>query len=113
MQEKKKSPWSKAKLLDKFDLPTQTICPYCGYVAERAMLAGSVGGHEPGAPEEGSVSICIECMRISIYDKNLQLVMLDWDKELALKRNPSIKHVLTVMRTLKRERAINAASNKE
>jgi hypothetical protein len=49
---------------------TESRCPQCDY-----RLDGSthVQGQNPGPPEEGDVSICINCGQVLIYDAEVRL----------------------------------------
>lgn len=45
------------------DHDIQVICPWCASFHDCATEVS-----EPGAPENGSINICIKCSRISMYD---------------------------------------------
>ncbi len=47
-------------------------CPHCGALVD---AAGDLEGAEPGAPEPGSISICLYCARPAIFDNDLRLRM--------------------------------------
>lgn len=43
-------------------------CPYCGIITDRA---GSANGEN--TPVGGSISICVECTEISLFDDDLTI----------------------------------------
>ena len=42
-----------------------TKCPWCGY---RHEVASAVGGDGPRKPDAGSISICIACGEVAVFE---------------------------------------------
>ena len=54
-------------------LPTKSVCPYCGYVADSAICS-----NRPGArPVAGSFDVCINCAGVSVYQADYSRLKLD------------------------------------
>lgn len=70
-------------------------CPYCGYKLE--ATSGAFGDYEP---REGAMSICFNCTKVSIFDKDLKTRLPNEEEEFIIRTFPAIKRAQeAIMRT--------------
>lgn len=53
-------------------LPYDT-CPYCNHRLDAVSGVTEKGGDDPGKPDPGSLSVCISCAQVLIFDDTMKL----------------------------------------
>lgn len=48
-------------------------CPYCACRLDAASGVADKGDDDPGRPDPGSLSVCIQCGQVLIFDETLKL----------------------------------------
>jgi len=71
-------------------------CPWCAAIHDCAMNTGA----EPGPPEDGSINICINCERISVYEEKARggLRLPTDDEHTEAMGNPEVLKALWALR---------------
>lgn len=75
-------------------------CPYCGYMMDETSSA--FGDYDPGA---GAMSICFECVKVSIFDDDLKLRLPTPEEEFIILTFPAIKRAQEGIQYVKRKMA--------
>jgi NAD-dependent SIR2 family protein deacetylase len=73
----------------------ESTCPYCG-----KKTNGAAG---PEAPEEGAISICIQCRNLGIFDANLIIRKPTVEEFAAWRTDPEIWNEIEFVRFLLRQ----------
>lgn len=86
---------------------TYSVCPYCGKKNDRAAPVGDESARG-AVPKAGSVSICIGCAEVSVWENDfigLRLRKPSVEEREVLDGDPRIVEVQRAMRTVKARRA--------
>lgn len=76
----------------------KNICPYCAKACDRAIEMDN----PKSKPEPGCLSICLGCVKVSQFDKNLNLIKFN-ENELSLEDSLDINRMKKFIRLGKSE----------
>jgi hypothetical protein len=79
----------------------QAVCPFCGACHDAVTAAPS--NTDRYYPEDGDVSMCIDCGRFAIYDSRLELRKPTRQEQRELDRDKRYRGMVTAWKTIRRK----------
>ena len=89
-----------------FETNPVAVCPYCAKQMDMATaMMPEMEMAKP--PEPGNITVCIDCLNVSMFDDELQLVKMDPETFAEFRRDPVavayVEHFRKVIREIRKK----------